>query len=132
MFLFFGVRLKLAAFTRSSDCSLNLVTPSDVLLQVHGPASNAKQIVILIFHIVRESPQTNTISETLSHLLSRWVSQSRLMGLVGLKGGTEPRGGPSPPAHRGATALAALLWSSGDPGKGGEAQSGPGAPGVAQ
>lgn len=55
------------------------------------------------------------------------------MGLeVGLKGGSEPRGGPSPPIHSGATALAALLWRRGEPGKGGEAQSGPSAPGVAQ
>lgn len=67
------------------------------------------------------------------HLLSRSVSESRLMGLeVGLKGGREPRGGPSPPTHRGATALAALLWRRGEPGKGGEAQSGLKAPGVAQ
>lgn len=55
------------------------------------------------------------------------------MGLeVGLKGGSEPREEPSPPIHRGATALAALLWSRGEPGKGGEAHSGLKAPGVAQ
>lgn len=54
------------------------------------------------------------------------------MGLGGLTEVTEPRGEPSPPADRGVTALAVLLWSRGEPGKGGEAQSGLRAPEVAR
>lgn len=51
------------------------------------------------------------------------------MGLgQGLHELTEPSGEPSPPTDRGVTALVDLLWSKGEPGKGGEAQSGLRAP----
>lgn len=53
------------------------------------------------------------------------------MGLgQGLHELTDPRGEPSTPTGRGVTALAVLLWSKGEPGKGGEAQSGLRAPDV--
>lgn len=66
-----------------------------------------------------------------SNLLSRSISVSRLMGLgQGLPEFTEPSGEMSPPGDKGATALAPLLRIKGEPGKGGEAQSGLKAPAV--
>lgn len=52
-----------------------------------------------------------------THLFSRSVSDSRLMGLgQGLPEITEPSGELSPPEHKGVTVLALLLWSKGEPG----------------
>lgn len=65
------------------------------------------------------------VTLTDSHLFSRSVSDSWLTGLgQGLHEFTEPPGEPPPPPDRGVPALDVRLWSNGEPGKGGEAQSG--------
>ena len=66
-----------------------------------------------------------------THLFSRSVSDSRPMGLGhGLPDVMDPSGDPSTPTERGVTALLGLLWSKGEAGYGGEAQSGQRGPAV--